>query len=579
MSIDTRPPSAQVSMSDLMSLPPQQLAAMANNQQPSIAPPWMITSALNAVNQMKAGQQQQQSQSTIKNQVVQQAMAQQHPMAQGIGAIPAPVPGQQQLPPSQPPAPQGPPPQQPTQGMAGGGAVRHFDNGGSTNDPTLGQVLSNTVLPWFRGLNNSPLINITPASSAPFDVGGTKARAPYSTTDVGSILPTSATVSTKAVATKPTVAATDPAFKYGTPEFAAQFQKDLYGGAQFAGDAKARLLGTPDTASQLPGSTAVLQANASATGVPPSPDTGVAAAGSNPLSKYMGKPVGAPSNNVQLPDINSTPDLTPPTPTHLNDALAYYQDPNGAAARSVKGSGLAAYAATMNPTHLSVGDLTGFGGRSAASDAAQFAAQQARADYVQGKAEQYGTAADQLAAQNYAANIAHKEQQQKLGLENAQFNSAEQGKVYSTQVNAEVQAEHNRIMEESNRLMMMMRQDQNTLGFATLYANKTAQVDQESQAYADAVVKQNQLGGIIDPAAQQTVWRNAYNAHHASALKSINDSFGNLIGAARTTGNPARPAAAGMGTSAPAPAGNPGGIGAYSGVTGQAGVLKVPGYN
>ena len=577
MSINTSPPSAQVSMADLMSLPPQQLAAMANNQQPSIAPPWMVTSALNAVNQMKAGQQQPQQPGTIKSQVVQQAMAQQHPMAQGIGAIPAPVPGQQQLPASQPPTPQQQPQQAPPQqGMAAGGSVRHFDSGGSTNDPTLGQLMSNTVLPWLKGYNPSqPIVNITPAASAPFETTGTGGN-------YGGTHPTTPTAKPTA-ATKP-ANTSSAAFTYGTPEFNAMFVNDTNNGAQFGGDAMSRLAGaglpTSNTASELPASTSVLERNAATSGVPPAPDTGVPAAGANPLSKYLGRPAGPPTNDVQMPDINDTPDLTPPTPTHLNEALAYYQDPDGAAARSVRGAGLAAYAAQMNPTHLSVGDVTGFGGRSAASDAAQFAAQQARADYIQGKAEQYGTAADTLAAQNYAANVTHKEEQQKENLQNVQYNNTQANQTYQTQVNAAVQAEHNRIMEQSNQLLMQMRQDQNTLGFATLYTNKATQVDQESQAYADSVIKNDATGAYTDPAARTIAWRNAYNAHHGAAMQSVNDSFSNLMGAARSSGNANRPAAAGMGSTPPAPAaGNQSGIGAYSGVTGQAGVLKVPGYN
>jgi hypothetical protein len=87
-----------VSMSDLMKLGPQALGAMAQGQQQSIAPPYMVIAALKALTDQQNGQQQPQQPGTVKDQVVAQAAP---PMQAGIGAM----------------APQG------VQGFAAGGAV------------------------------------------------------------------------------------------------------------------------------------------------------------------------------------------------------------------------------------------------------------------------------------------------------------------------------------------------------------------------------------------------------------------------------------------------------------------------
>lgn len=90
-----------VSMSDLMKLGPQALGAMAQGQQQSIAPPYMVIAALKALTDQQKGMQQPQQPGTVKDQVVAQAAP---PMQAGIGAM----------------APQA---TQPTQGFAAGGPV------------------------------------------------------------------------------------------------------------------------------------------------------------------------------------------------------------------------------------------------------------------------------------------------------------------------------------------------------------------------------------------------------------------------------------------------------------------------
>lgn len=87
-----------VSMSDLMKLGPQALGAMAQGQQQSIAPPYMVIAALKALTDQQKGMQQPQQPGTVKDQVVAQAAP---PMQAGIGAM----------------APQG------VQGFAAGGPV------------------------------------------------------------------------------------------------------------------------------------------------------------------------------------------------------------------------------------------------------------------------------------------------------------------------------------------------------------------------------------------------------------------------------------------------------------------------
>lgn len=81
-----------VSLSDLMKLGPQALGAMAQGQQPSIAPSYMVLAALKAVMDMQKGQQAPRPQQTVKDQVVAGTQPQEAMMA-GIGSVPAPVQG------------------------------------------------------------------------------------------------------------------------------------------------------------------------------------------------------------------------------------------------------------------------------------------------------------------------------------------------------------------------------------------------------------------------------------------------------------------------------------------------------
>jgi hypothetical protein len=73
-----------VSMRDLIKLGPQMLGAMAQGQQPSIAPSYMVIAALKAVTDLQRGQQAPEQQQTVKDQVVAQAAPS---MQAGIGAM------------------------------------------------------------------------------------------------------------------------------------------------------------------------------------------------------------------------------------------------------------------------------------------------------------------------------------------------------------------------------------------------------------------------------------------------------------------------------------------------------------
>ena len=75
-----------VSLSDLMKLGPEALGAMAQGQTKSIAPSYMVLAALKSLTEQKQGMAPNVPQTTVKDQVVQQAMPQQ-PQQMGIGAM------------------------------------------------------------------------------------------------------------------------------------------------------------------------------------------------------------------------------------------------------------------------------------------------------------------------------------------------------------------------------------------------------------------------------------------------------------------------------------------------------------
>lgn len=79
-----------VSLRDLIKLGPQALGAMAQGQQPSIAPSYMVLAALKAVTDMQKGQPTAQPTQTVKDMVVAGAQPQ-GAMMSGIAEVPQPV--------------------------------------------------------------------------------------------------------------------------------------------------------------------------------------------------------------------------------------------------------------------------------------------------------------------------------------------------------------------------------------------------------------------------------------------------------------------------------------------------------
>jgi hypothetical protein len=106
-----------VSMSELTGMGLDRLNAMAQGQQPSIAPSYLVLAAIEQLKKGKAGEQAPLPQGTVKDRLL-ASINQPPPMQAGIG----------QMAPQQPQTAQ---PMPPTQRMSGGGLVQHFDDGGT----------------------------------------------------------------------------------------------------------------------------------------------------------------------------------------------------------------------------------------------------------------------------------------------------------------------------------------------------------------------------------------------------------------------------------------------------------------
>jgi hypothetical protein len=121
-----------VSMSELTGMGLDRLNAMAQGQQPSIAPSYLVLAAIEQLKKGKAGEQAPMPQGTVKDRLL-ASINQPTPTQAGIGQM---APATQAAP--------------PTQHMSGGGSVRHFDGGGTTGS-YLGRSQGANLLPDTTG--------------------------------------------------------------------------------------------------------------------------------------------------------------------------------------------------------------------------------------------------------------------------------------------------------------------------------------------------------------------------------------------------------------------------------------------